>query len=232
MLVPSSNAAQRHSHSHSLSHSHSHFHSHFHSKAVFGQSGRLRVVSSSFLPCVSPIEICCQPQLLQHVILMTAKPGRAVCLTLLLRMKRMRTEYAYSMTAVACHPKAPSNPPPLPSHPPTSPARPVGLCVCVCPFCSETVQVTFKHGTFEKVNYLGYDDHVVLDRGISFLLDGDGDDFDEKAEEGEDGPGVGGGGKLLTILTVCLFVFRTYVYTRIYVCRYVGMQVRARVTRV
>eukprot|EP00904_Undaria_pinnatifida_P000586 jgi/Undpi1/10528/HiC_scaffold_29.g12978.m1 len=28
----------------------------------------------------------------------------------------------------------------------------------------------FSHGTFEKVNYLGYDDHVVLNRSLSFLL--------------------------------------------------------------
>eukprot|EP00903_Cladosiphon_okamuranus_P013725 g12778.t1 len=47
---------------------------------------------------------------------------------------------------------------------------------------------TFEHGTFEKVNYLGYDDHVVLNRSISFL-----------AEENEN---VGTGGRLLTILTV------------------------------
>ncbi|CAM9589931.1 unnamed protein product, partial [Hapterophycus canaliculatus] len=56
----------------------------------------------------------------------------------------------------------------------------------------------FEHGSFAKVNYLGYDDHVVLNHSISFLL-------------GQGEAGGGGraghnpplpGGKLLTILTV------------------------------
>eukprot|EP00752_Nemacystus_decipiens_P018448 g16538.t2 len=50
---------------------------------------------------------------------------------------------------------------------------------------------SFEHGTFEKVNYLGYDDHVVLNRSLSFLAEGVSDEH-----------GGGTGGKLLTILTV------------------------------
>ncbi|CAM9746443.1 unnamed protein product [Ectocarpus sp. 6 AP-2014] len=57
---------------------------------------------------------------------------------------------------------------------------------------------SFKHGAFEKVNYLGYDDHVVLNRSISFLL-GEG----QAQEDGRLGHNGGeAGGKLLTILTV------------------------------
>lgn len=44
------------------------------------------------------------------------------------------------------------------------------------------VQFSFKHGAFAKVNYLGYDDHVVLNRSISFL-------------HGEDVKVSGGGGE-------------------------------------
>lgn len=92
-------------------------------------------------------------------------------------------------------------------------------------------QFSFKHGAFEKVNYLGYDDHVVINRSISFLLGEDGKVDDggvggdkknnnnnknkknkkkgKKGGGGEGGTrrmaGVSGGdagGKLLTILTV------------------------------
>lgn len=84
------------------------------------------------------------------------------------------------------------------------------------------LQFSFAHGTFEKVNYLGYDDHVVLNRSISFLRGEDmrgGDDLpaakirrssarmgagvdhhEEGVETIDDGDGKGG--KLLTILTV------------------------------
>ncbi|CAM9705603.1 unnamed protein product [Scytosiphon promiscuus] len=57
---------------------------------------------------------------------------------------------------------------------------------------------SFEHGSFSKVNYLGYDDHVVLNRSISFLLG------EENAEGGgHPTPNTPvSGGKLLTILTV------------------------------
>lgn len=112
-------------------------------------------------------------------------------------------------------PPPPSLPPPLPpSLPPSLP-----------PFLSLDRQFAFSHGTFEKVNYLGYDDHVVLNRSLSFLLGeeaaeataevgredaagrGAGGDGGVGGGGGGDGSGGGGvgGGKLLTILTVsCL----------------------------
>lgn len=80
-----------------------------------------------------------------------------------------------------------------------------------------SLQFSFKHGTFEKVNYLGYDDHVVLNRSISFLLgdENDGPRDQENAppasaegvrqeRDGKNDRSEGGdaGGKLLTILTV------------------------------
>ena len=46
------------------------------------------------------------------------------------------------------------------------------------------------------MNYLGYDDHVVLNRSLSFLME------EEESDEHEDGVDAAGG-KLLTILTVC-----------------------------
>ena len=60
-----------------------------------------------------------------------------------------------------------------------------------------STQFTFEHGTFEKVNYLGYDDHVVLNRSMSFLTEGASN---ENVKEHDGGDGLGG--KLLTILTV------------------------------
>lgn len=67
------------------------------------------------------------------------------------------------------------------------------------PLCQSIPQFSFPHGTFEKVNYLGYDDHVVLNRSISFLLgeDASGGTDRDPARVDEDERG-----KLLTILTV------------------------------
>ncbi|CAN0142125.1 unnamed protein product, partial [Discosporangium mesarthrocarpum] len=69
---------------------------------------------------------------------------------------------------------------------------------------------SFPHGTFEKVNYLGYDDHVVIAPAVDFLLkendspsppSGKGSGTGGSGRGGEGGGG-GVGGKLLTILTV------------------------------
>lgn len=93
------------------------------------------------------------------------------------------------------------------------------LCSCVSggPFarCDGVTQFSFKHGAFEKVNYLGYDDHVVLDQSISFLLGRDGHSKKKafkksksKIKKGSRRRLASGhgdakdGGKLLTILTV------------------------------
>lgn len=80
-------------------------------------------------------------------------------------------------------------------------------------------QFTFPHGTFEKVNYLGYDDHVVLNRSISFLLEEEEDASEHPRQNGagsvdgdvraaqELGREAEDAGKLLTILTASFFFF-------------------------
>ncbi|CAM9429388.1 unnamed protein product, partial [Choristocarpus tenellus] len=70
-------------------------------------------------------------------------------------------------------------------------------------FKSRKVQskVSFAHGTFEKVNYLGYDDHIVIDPAIDFLL-GSSPSGSPMSTDTATGVHQGVGGKLLTILTV------------------------------